>query len=364
MSSLSRNQYIPDYVSPPGETLLEAIGERGMSQSDLARRMGRPKKTINEIVRGKAAITPETALQIERVLGISADFWNNREQHYRQHLARKEERARLARQAVWLEEFPVQAMITMEWIQAFDDPVQQLGEVLQFFGVVSPSQWDDVWSRYAVAFRKALAFDSDHKALAAWLRRGEVEAQHIHCRPYSTDAFRQTLQDIRHLTLEPADVFQPKLVGLCAMAGVAVVFVPQLHEARVSGATRWLHPQKALIQLSLRYKTDDHLWFTFFHEAAHILFHGKRTVFLEDDQGNGPKEQEANSFAANTLIPPPALIRFLKRSRPGRLSKGEIRAFATELGIAAGIVVGRLQHDDHLPYSHCNDLKRRFAWAD
>ena len=82
-----QNQYLPDYVSPPGETLLELIEELGMSQTELAQRMERPKKTINEIIKGKTAITPETALQLEKVLGPPADFWNNRERIYRQHLA-------------------------------------------------------------------------------------------------------------------------------------------------------------------------------------------------------------------------------------------------------------------------------------
>ena len=83
MSNVIQNQYTPDYVSPPGETLQEVLEERGMSQAELAERTGRPKKTINEIINGKAAITPETALQLERVLGIPASFWNNRERRYR-----------------------------------------------------------------------------------------------------------------------------------------------------------------------------------------------------------------------------------------------------------------------------------------
>jgi len=82
------NQYQPDTVSPPGETLAELLTERGMTQKDLAKRMGRPVKTINEIVRGKASITAETALQLERVLGASARFWLNREENYREYLAR------------------------------------------------------------------------------------------------------------------------------------------------------------------------------------------------------------------------------------------------------------------------------------
>ena len=87
MNEQIRNQYHPDFVSPPGETLEEILESRGMSQAEFAERTGRPKKTINEIIRGKSGITPDTALQFERVLDIPASFWIAREQNYREALA-------------------------------------------------------------------------------------------------------------------------------------------------------------------------------------------------------------------------------------------------------------------------------------
>jgi len=105
------NQYVPDYVSPPGETLLEVIEDKEMSQVELAKRMGRPQKTINEIIQGKAALTPETALQLERVLNIPASFWNNRERQYREFIARMAEQERLSSHTKWMKHFSVAAMI-------------------------------------------------------------------------------------------------------------------------------------------------------------------------------------------------------------------------------------------------------------
>lgn len=361
MSNAIQNQYTPDYVSPPGETLQEILEERGMSQAELAERTGRPKKTINEIINGKAAITPETALQLERVLGIRASFWNNRERQYREALARFEEENRLQEQVTWLEQIPVKAMIKLRWIQQYESKIEQLREVLNFFAVASPEQWEVIWCSTHVDFRKSQAFQSETGAIAAWLRQGEIEAAQIPCAAYDAHKFREVLLQVRTLTTQPPEVFQPELVRLCAETGVAVVFIPELPKTRASGATRWLSPHKALIQLSLRYKTDDHLWFAFFHESAHILLHGKRDVFLE---GKGvaavedlAKEEEANKFAADILIPPMELKRFLTSGQ--QRSQVGIEKFAAEIGIAPGIVVGRLQHDGILPPSHCNDLKRR-----
>lgn len=145
----------------------------------------------------------------------------------------------------------------------------------------------------------------------------------------------------------------------CAKAGVAVVFVPELTGCRTSGATRWLTPTKALIQLNLRYNSDDHLWFSFFHEAGHILLHGKRDAYVEYDEAEtSPDEEAANEFARDFLIAPEDYHAFV-RSCKSYFSKQKASGFARKLGIAPGIIVGRLQHDQQIPYTHVNALKQR-----
>jgi HTH-type transcriptional regulator / antitoxin HigA len=360
MSSTIQNQYTPNYVAHPGETLLETLEALGMSQADLADRTGRPKKTINEIIHGKATITPETALQLERVLRVPASFWNNLERNYREFIASQEEQKKLQQHVEWLKQIPVKDMSKQGWIQIYKDKIQQLREVLTFFGVVSPERWEEVWGNMPVAFRKSSAFEGSRGAITAWLRRGEIEAQSIYCAPYDAGKFKKTLRQIRSLTNESPEVFQPEVVRLCSQVGVAVVFVPELPKTHICGATRWLKSDKALIQLSLRHKTDDHLWFAFFHEAGHVLLHGKQDLFLEINSTDDPKEQEANNFAANFLIPEAELQQFIKSNQ---YTQTAIQQFATKVGIAPGIVVGRLQHAKLLPHAHCNDLKRRFAWA-
>jgi Zn-dependent peptidase ImmA (M78 family) len=149
---------------------------------------------------------------------------------------------------------------------------------------------------------------------------------------------------------------------LGAKSGVAIVFVPELPKSRAYGATRWLNPVKALIQLSLRYKTNDHLWFTFFHEAGHIVLHGKRKTFLEGDGHTGSKSQEseADRFACDHLIP---LHDYESLVEAKPITSDAVKQFAKRIGIAPGIVVGRLQHDGHLPYTHLNALKVSYRWV-
>ena len=136
--------------------------------------------------------------------------------------------------------------------------------------------------------------------------------------------------------------------------------MPPLPKTALSGAARWLSPRKAVIQLSARHKSDDHLWFSFFHEAAHILLHSKKGIFVDEAKGaDAELEAEANEWASNALIPRRAWQQFVETSpRSARI----VREFADEQGIAPGIVVGMLQHKGHLPWTHLNGLKVRLSW--
>lgn len=359
---MATNQYNPSEVSPPGETLLEVLEERGITQAELAERTGRPRKTINEIIKGKTAITPETALQLERVLGVPASFWNARETQYREFLAKQDEIERFESELAWIKKFPVREMVKNRLIPDAPDQMSTLYALLRFFGIASPEQWKSVWQlkQPSFAFRKSR--QSNEHALSVWLRCGQIAGEQSTCAEYNANAFKASLREIRKLTVLPPPQFQPLLSEVCGRCGVVVVFIRELRGSGASGATFWtLGQTRPVIMLSLRYKTDDHLWFTFFHEAAHILLHGKREVFIEGMNNVDEREEEANRFAADFLIPQERLRHFL--ARPGHITLDRISKFAAELGIAPGIVVGRLQHDKHLPRTHGNGLKRRLDWA-
>jgi Zn-dependent peptidase ImmA (M78 family) len=239
---------------------------------------------------------------------------------------------------------------------------------LGFFGVGSVESWRKMWVAPAAQYRGKTVQEKRPGFAAAWLRIGEVMAQEEQCEPFDAREFRRALAEIRELTVEPATTWRERMRCLCRAAGVAVVFTREIPRASVSGATRWLTKDKAVIQLSLKYRTDDHLWFTFFHESAHVLLHGKKHVFLtyskkqtsptHDDPHEEEEEREANRFAQDILIPPSAAQRL-----PFLRGKVQIRQFAASINVAPGIVVGRLQRENLLPPSHCNDLKRKFDWA-
>lgn len=353
-----------DYIVSPGDVLDETLEARGISKQEFAERCGRTPKFISEIIAGKAALSEETALQFGHVLDMDPELWTNLEQNYRLKLAQEEERLVLSTKADWVKTYPISDMVKKGLLQKSKDVAETARGILDFFGVASVEALDNIFSKRAegLAYRRSASFQGHPEALMTWLRWGERIASETAIADYDQARFRECLKEIRCLTTAEAEMIQQRCVEVCATAGVHLIFVPELPGTRLSGATRWVG-NNPVIQLSLRHKSDDHLWFTFFHEAGHVLLHGKKGVFIDDSKNDATDEQEieANEFASNILIPAKQWSAFVE-SKP--FTEAAIKSFAEDCGIAPGVIVGRLQHEGRLPFATVlNKLKKRFEWS-
>ena len=363
--------FAPDWVLPPGESILDIAEERGWTQAELAQRLGYSEKHISQLVNGKVPLTVDAAQRLERVLGSTMDFWLSLEANYQRHKARLEAAERHAAWVPWLEELPLKDLMACEAIPKCRlDSKNKPGLVdscLRFFGVATPDEWRAHYGRMQMAFRRSRAEQSDVGAISAWLRLGEQQAEKLDGPKYDKARFDKALRTIRSLTCESPDVFEPQMRKLLHEAGVLLVIVPAIPRAHVSGVGRWLSPTRPLIQLSLYGKTNDKFWFSFFHEAAHILLHAnskeeKKSIFLDDPNAahtDDPREHEANVWAGDFLIPEQqtASLAFLR-------SKAAVIDFAQQIGVPPGVVVGRLQHDKLIEPSWMNDLKQSFRFKE
>lgn len=349
-----------EMLSPPGDTIQETISAMGMSQAELAERMGRPKEKINDMIKGREPISTITAFQLDKVLGIPAGFWMNREREYREQLYRIEQEEWLEKCMEWANSFPVSDMRKKGWLPDTKDKTLLSNELLKFFAVASPDEWRTIWQaeEVSVSFRISLARTPNPYAVSAWLRKGELQVMQLVLKPFSKKQFRSSLEIIKEISWKMPDDFAALLQKISSKAGVAVVYTPNLSGAPISGATRWFH-NKPVIQLSGRFKTSDHFWFTFFHEAGHILLHGKKDVFLENVEGtfrDSEKENEANEFAASTLINQSDWKKILNHLP---LTPGDIKMYSDQLKVDKGVIVGRLQHEGRIALSSFNDLKTK-----
>lgn len=315
-----------------------------MSQSKLADRTGLTLKHVNQIALGHAPISAETAVALERATGVPATLWNNLESKYQDHQIRSHEAEDLSRHRAWLDQMPLADLRKRGCISADRrQPGVLLQEVLQFFGVANIDAWEASWQQPAAAFLQSQAYDAKPASVAAWLRLGELAGAQMRCAPFDRSAVKAALPQLRALTVKKPEAFYPELLETCSSFGVCLVLVPEIPGARASGASRFLSPSKALVQLSNRGKRNDLFWFAFFHEIGHVLLHSKKGTFIDP----GPKyedkpviEHEADRFAANLLIPAQ-----YERDLHAIRTPVDAVALADRIGIAPGVVAGRVRRE-------------------
>lgn len=346
-------------VSHPGETLHDTIFALGINQSDLAKRMNRPIKTINEIIQGKAAITPETALQLEKVLGLSAEFWIARESNYRLVLAEIQEAEEMLQKLEWVKEFPLNDMLKLQWV-SFDhnNVLSKLDSILRYFGVSEIVAYEQTYcaDQKYVHYRMSKQSKNMH-SINAWLRQGELQAIKIKSPEYNQALFKESLNEIKSLMISSQEDFFSVLQVICLEAGVKVVYTPCLKNTQLFGSTRWIN-NCPVIQLSNQYKRDDLFWFTFFHEAGHIIKHGKKDIFvegLEYTEEGKMKEDEADKFAINYTFTEGQEELFFSECMAAYNNPDVIREFAASINTLPSFIVGRLARKKLLPDS--------FGWS-
>lgn len=347
-----KNEYFPSVVFHPGETLAEKLEEMNMGPKEFALRTGKPEKTIIAVLDGKSAITPDMAVLFESVTKIPANFWMNHQRSYDEYLARVKRRAVIQKAASWAKQFPLKDMITKGWLPRVASIEEQTMEMLAFFGFSNHTAWEDYYfkQQLKVAFRISLAQTKEPYAISAWLRKGEIEAAQLKAKKYTENKFKAVLPEIKSIMAAHPKNFFSELQNICSETGVKVVHTPCINKAPICGSTRWIG-NNPLIQLSGRYKRNDIFWFTFFHEAGHILLHGKKDIFLEKvdySDKDQVKETEADEFACKWTLTENEEAEIL---RAAPLDEGCIRDFAKQFNTHPAIIIGRLQHKKLIPYS-------------
>jgi HTH-type transcriptional regulator/antitoxin HigA len=338
------------------------LEELGINQTALSNRIGLSRKVINEIITGKAPITATTAIFLERVLNVPAHFWNNLQKNYDLNLAVLQQQEGIQQDIKALKRFPVKQMIDYGWIPEAKTKEEKVYHLYKFFSIARLNNFENA---LAIRFRRSIKKNVSKESIFAWLRKGELEVQRIETNEFDKKRLLDSLPYFRTLSKSTPEVFQSEIKKKCADAGVAVAFIPDLPKTYINGATFWLTNSRAALLLSLRFKTNDHLWFSFFHEIAHLLIHKNTGTFIDLDENSlEPEEQkrekEADEFAANILIPSKEWEKF----KVGKhFSKARVLQFSHEIGLAPGIVVGRLQNEGLILYSHLNGLKERYDWV-
>lgn len=295
------NQFKPQSIPHPGETLEEKLEEMGMGPKEFALRTNKPEKTITAVLKGESSITPDMAVQFENVTLIPATFWNTRQMNYDDFQARKKRKAVIDEAVAWANHFPLQAMEEKGWLPGSGKRKDQAAALLVFFGFANHHVWEKYYfdQQLKASFKISLAKIKEPYSTSAWLRKGELEAATLHAEKYSEKKFKEIILLINEQRTKKSEDIFVSLQKICLQAGVKVVVTASLPITSIKGCARWIN-DTPLIQLSGDLVDDADFWFIFFHEAGHILLHGKNDIFLEKTdytENDSEKESQADNFA-------------------------------------------------------------------
>ncbi|PKN52848.1 MAG: addiction module antidote protein, HigA family [Deltaproteobacteria bacterium HGW-Deltaproteobacteria-13] len=352
--------YIPNKAVHPGHTIAKALEREGMPQKNLCARTGLSEKHLSQIINGSASITVETALLLENALGGSASFWINLEKNYQETNARLERMSLVKKEISLVPKFFYNELAKRGYVPQTSSNENKVENLWRFFGVNSLSYIENT---EPVVYRKKNGVEVKKDGIAAWLRCGEIESKKVTLPEYSDKKLKQSLPKIKLLSVKNPEEYSKEIRDILNTCGVYLVYIPHFPGIGVSGAVRWIN-NNPLIQLSIYNAWADIFWFTLYHEIGHLILHGKKEKFIEYDDRDlvtaKEKENEADRFASDELIPEKSYTDFLKKP----LSFQGIIEFANSFGIHSGIVAGRLCHDGKVNWNKVSTLRSRLKFAD
>lgn len=338
-------QYVPSVMFHPGVMLAEKLEELKMPVKEFALRCHKPEKTIHAVLKEKSSITPDMAIRFESVLKIPARFWLKAQRDYDEFLARKRQLETTKMAENWMRNFPIADMVGKGFLPSVNSVLETTQSLLRYFGIAKWEAWGDYYQNQILCteFRLSLAGIPHQYSLSAWLRHGEIQVSKENIRErYSPDKLKKQIPKMLKLANQDSSDFKKELVKLCAEVGIVLVYTPHIKNSRAHGATRWVNGCP-LVQVSDYYKHYDIFWFSFFHEIGHILLHKKSDIFLEGmkySERNTDKEAEADSFAAEYLIPK----QIEKSLQEMKYSDSAVLALSRRVQIHPAFLVGRMHY--------------------
>lgn len=355
-------QFEPDWFSKPGDSLRALMQRRGVAASDLAAEIEGGMPVVRGLIDGSIDIDYSRAETLAALLGGTAQFWICRQSRYEEAVERATDAA-LAKEAEgWLARVPMPDGKRRN-SSNLRTARSEIKRRLVYYSVPNLKTWELRYGRMLdhTLFRTSTTFQSTDDAVLLWLRQGELESELVSTKAWSSDVLAERMSSIVKLSkISQPSRFLPMLKKICAEAGVAFVVVKAPQGCRASGASRLVAPDKAMILVSFRYRSDDHFWFTVFHEIGHLLLHGARLFIDEETTPEDDCEQEANDFSRACIIPEGRMGEF----RSLQANRDAVMRFAVSLGVSPGLVIGQMQHHGIIEHRQLNALKRRWTWAD
>ncbi|MSS64614.1 HigA family addiction module antitoxin [Velocimicrobium porci] len=360
---MSKVEYKNLVTFHPGYYIKDIINEMEISQDEFATRMGVSGKTLSLLVNGKISLSNEMASLLSIMLGTSVDVWLNMQKKYDEKILEMQKEKRLDDEIELVRQIDYSYFTKLNILPETRDITEKVKNLCSFLKVSSLNVLSE--EDFLVNYRTGITNIEKKNIINSriWLQTAINFGKNIETEPFNAKKLKAYLPEIREMTVKLPQDFMPRLREIFKECGVSFVLLPSLKNAGINGAVKWVNNEKVILAMNNRRTYADTFWFSLFHEIKHVL---QQKIKLTMISGNADivkrlddrLEQEADIFAQEQLIPKEAYEKFLDRSN---FTADSIKAFANELKIQPGIVVGRLQKESFINYYQHNDLKQKYT---
>ncbi len=354
-------KYDDIFAFHPGYYISELIDDMCISQAEFAARMGTTAKTLSKLLNGQCRLSDDLALKIATMLGSSVDVWLNLQKTYDEKVLEIEHRKSINAQITIMKKMDYsyfEKIAKLPAAQNVTDKIANLCKCLMVSDLRILQHHD-----FLVNYRTAISNVQEKNIInsRAWIQIALNQAKNMKVSPFDAEKLKGYLPEIRKMTIQNPDIFLPRLRKIFSECGVAFVLLPHLKNSAINGAVKWYGHSQVVLAVNDRRLYADTFWFSLFHEIKHVLQQKVKTVFVSGNEDiadiEKSLEEEADVFAQNYLIPKNEYKNLISSRY---IPDSKIITFANYIGVDPGVVVGRLQHDRHIPQNRCSKLKKRY----
>lgn len=302
---------IPYEATHPGVLIKDELDLReDINQKDLAREMGVKASFLNEIIKGKRPLTADNAIVLEKIFGISADYWMKFQTQHEIDKARIKEKniQRIKNIEIWdiIKEYvPTKYFKKNNYLT--DSLEEDIKSILSIYNVESIDGLISSVAKNKLAFfRKSEKLQINEKNMFAWSSLALYEAAHQEVNAFYPENIDQLCLQLNKVFYDNEDTVN-RTKKVLNQYGIKFITVPKLEKTPIDGYSFWSINNPA-IAITLRHKRIDNFAFTIMHEIGHIakhLINNKDTDYIDlyNDKRESLTEKEADAFAQTKLIP-------------------------------------------------------------
>lgn len=348
---------VPFMATHPTEMIKDEIKERGMSQKELAERLGMKASNVSRMFREKETITSALAAKLETALGIKSSFWLNAQAEYDKDILAIEQRNEKEQVAVD-KEYMLASLLNMKELYAklkirtslFVQ--EKLDALSQIFGM-EPAKIPYFQLAYNGNFKKSDKVTTDEKNQRTWQVLAYVSAKHNKpTHKYEKGNARKAAIEIASVA-HKGGISEEQIKEILNKNGISYSYVSKLEKAPIDAYSSWVEGYPAIVTTH-RYNDICKLVFNIIHELGHIELHIKsntNVAYISDGTySTDQKEEEANKFAEDILIAPDVWKDIVNTSSKGIGVSNivhHLKLQAKEKGLDFGLVMWRYKFETH-----------------